>query len=205
VEKIDSVVFRAVPDSDYAAYRKDPEFAYAYDPAYWRRQRQQDESSSWIERALGSAFWKYFIYTLFLGLLAFGLYRIIADNGLYLFYRSPKKVAAGSAGEDDPDIADEDLEARIQDAIKAGNLRLATRFLFIKTLRLMDAQDLIRYQAKATNEDYIRQLGAQEVADRFRYLARAYEHVWYGGFALSQPQYDRLNQYFQDFYNTITV
>jgi hypothetical protein len=203
VEKIDSPVFRTVPDSDFAAYRKDPEFAYAFDPDYWNLHRPPEEPN-WFDRVLGSVFWKYFVYALLLGLLGFALYRIIADNGLSLFYRSPRRAAVAKEEDEDQDLADQDLDTRVQEALSAGNLRLATRYLFIKTLRLMDAQELIRYQAKATNEDYIRQLGAKDVSDRFRYLARAYEHVWYGGFSPSQPQYDRLNQYFQDFYQTIT-
>jgi hypothetical protein len=204
IERVDSPVFRTVPDSDFSAYRKDPDFAYAYDPAYWRlRQTPSSGGLNWLDRALSSVFWRYFVYALLLGLLGVGLYRIIADNGLNLFYRSPRKAAIES-GEEDPDLADQDLDVRVQEALKAGNLRLATRYLFIKTLRLMDAQELIRYQAKSTNEEYIRQLGAQDVSDRFRYLARAYEHVWYGGFNLTQPQFDRLSRYFQDFYQTIT-
>ncbi|MDP4151572.1 MAG: DUF4129 domain-containing protein [Bacteroidota bacterium] len=204
VEKVESPIFRTVPDSDFAVYRRDPEFAYAYDPDYWNLHQPSRERSGWLDRVLGSAFWKYLVYALLLGLLGFGLYRIIADNGLYLFYRSPKRAAAERLGEEDPDLADQDLDAKVEEALRAGNLRLATRYLFIKSLRLLDAQELIRYQTKATNEEYIRQIGSQEVSNRFRYLVRAYEHVWYGGFDLNKLQYDHLNRTFQDFYQIIT-
>ncbi len=41
-------------------------------------------------------------------------------------------------------------------------------------------KDAIRYQAMATDQEYIVQMNAHAQGADFRFLAGAYEYVWYG-------------------------
>jgi hypothetical protein len=201
----DSVVLRAIPDSDMAKYKKDKDFAYANDPAYWMADPPENRNGGHLnlEWIFGSKAFKFFIYALLIGLLIFALYRIISENNLHLFYKAPRRIKNSLGEGDGSDVPDEDIDKLIREAMQAGNQRLTTRYLFLKALRLMNEQELIRYEAKSTNEDYVRQLNGKEQGNGFRFLATAYEYVWYGGFALNESQYERLIEHFQVFYKTI--
>jgi hypothetical protein len=202
----DSVVLRAIPDSDIAKFKRDKDFAYANDPAYWMvdpPDKSQDGPLFRLEWLFGSKGFSYFIYALLIGLLLFALYRIISENNLHLFYKTPRKIKKSPGEGDETDLMDEDIDKLIREAMQAGNQRLTTRYLFLKALRLLDERELIRYETKATNEEYVRQLSGKEQGNSFRFLARAYEYVWYGGFALNESQYERLVDHFQGFYKTI--
>ena len=85
----------------------------------------------------------------------------------------------------------------------AREYRMATRYLYLKTLRHLAGLELIQWHSQATDEEYIRQMNARPQGDSFRWLTSAYERVWYGKFPLDEHQFSRLSQYFQDFYKDI--
>ena len=202
----DTPSLRVVSYSSVNRYQRDPDFAYANDPAYWRRRPPPSSADNcfllFLARFFGSKGFKYFLY-LFLGVVLFyAIYKIARDNNLHIFYRPPRKQpGAGTEAEVDP--LEEDLDKKIAAALQAGDHRLGTRYLFLKALRLLNERELIRYQARATNHEYMLQMASHPQAAPFRFLAGAYEHVWYGDFALNAQQFDRLLHYFQDFYKTI--
>jgi hypothetical protein len=199
----DTVLFRKVPDTEINRYKKDKDFAYANDPAYWVQEPPDNSSGFWIflARLLASRAFRLFVY-IFLGLvLLFALYKIISENKLYLFYRSPKKKIAGPQAI--VGLQEENLEEKIQEAVQARDYRTATRYLFLKTLRLLSEEESIRYHVQATNQEYINQLGSHPQGKNFRLLASAYEHVWYGDFPLTQQQFEQLWQHFREFYKAM--
>ncbi len=77
-------VERSIPDSIAAQWRKDPDFAYANDPAYWQ-QKQKDESPGLVWRLLVSKVFRYFFWILVGGFLLYAIIRIIAENNMRLF------------------------------------------------------------------------------------------------------------------------
>lgn len=200
----DSVTFRTVPDSVITRLKKDKDFAYANDPAYWTREKEnkgENRFFNFLERLLGSNGFKYFIYGLLAAILFYALYKIIAENNLRFFYRQGAKSAA-SPGEG-LSLEEEDLDEGLKRALVAQDHRLAVRYLYLKTLRLLDEKQWIRYHAQATNQEYISQLSGLPQGETFRFLTGAYERVWYGDFAINERQFTSLMQYFQDFYKSI--
>ncbi len=199
----DSVVLRIVPDSVIKKYKADPDFAYANDPEYWKRQPPPAPGPFllWLLRVLASPITRIVIYVLLGAALAYALFRIIADNRLYLFYAKPKKPMGALEGEDD--IHQEDFDEKIREAAASGNFRLATRYLFLKALRLADESKLIRYHPQLTNYEYVQQLAGHPQKESFRMLSNAYEHVWYGGFLLADAQYEWLQQQFEKFNKSV--
>lgn len=197
---------RVLPDSVTRRYRKDRDFAYANDPAYWTREEEnaKDQGGRFglsLARVLASNGFRYFVYILLGGVLLFAGYKIISENNLRLFYRSPSRLPAGGAEE--VTLAEEDLDERLQQAIRAEDYRSGTRYLFLRSLHLLDERQLIRYHTQATNQEYVRQLSGHPQEQRFRFLTGIYEQVWYGELALSREQFEKLSQYYQDFYVTI--
>ena len=71
----------------------------------------------------------------FLAFFLFIIYRIIVVNKLYLFYNS-KKTKAVDEGEV-TDLQDINLDEKIQQALAAGDHRMAVRYMYLKALKLL--------------------------------------------------------------------
>ena len=200
----DTAVFRAVPDSVIATYKKQKDFEYANDPAYWVKAKPEKEERSLWDRFLDGLNKKWlrgFVIFLLIALLVYALYKIIAENRLYLFYSSPKKIAQEHIHE--TDISFEDIEQKIHEAVHAGDFRTAFRFMYLKALKKSADKELIQFHANGTNQEYVNQMSSHPAQKDFRFLTNVYEHVWYGGFTLTQMQFDSLQTQFNNLYHLI--
>lgn len=200
-------VMRSIPDSLIDSYKKEKDFAYANDPAFWLKDKNKNEANKdnrflyFLQNLLSGKGFQYFMYILLGGILVYALIRIMSENNLRLFDRSSRKMQTGTEGA--TELPEEDLEERLRQAVQAGNYRLGVRYLFLKSLRALNDHGMINYHMQATNQDYINQLSGRTQAASFKFLADAYDHVWYGGFLLNEEQYGRLSGYFQDFFRSI--
>ncbi len=202
--KPEDVVFRSVPDSVVTRWKNNRDFAYANDPSWWKEEPVHHKRSlflEWLVRVLFSRGFRYFLYGVLITALVYIVFRIVTDNNMRLFYRSAGKRAIAPGEEASP--LEEDLDAQLKGALDAGDHRLAVRYLYLKALRLLNDGECIRYHIQSTNQEYVRQLGGSEFSGPFRFLTAAYDRVWYGEFAMAEGQFERLYQYFQDFYKSI--
>jgi hypothetical protein len=193
--QVDSVVLRTVPDSAIASAKKNKDFEYANDPEYWKTDPVEDDPPS---KPFTGPGWYLPIKILVIAAIAGALLLVLYK----FFYRAPRR-GVNQQTDKQTAVLEDDLDKKLRQALQARDHRLSTRYLFLKALRLLDERKLIRYQAKATNHEYVLQMSVHEAGPRFGFLAGAYEHVWYGDFSLSEPQFDLLLHYFEDFYKTI--
>lgn len=84
----------------------------------------------------------------------------------------------------------------LKKALRDQDYRLATRILYLKTLRQLSDKGFIRYQPEFTNIDYLIQLRGGGNYDDFARVTRHYEYVWYGKFEVSPDLYERISQDF---------
>jgi hypothetical protein len=200
-EKAEQVAVRSIPDSVVRQWQKDKDFAYANDPAYWQRE-YRDDTPNGFERLLFSQWFGYAVLFLLGCVLLYAIVRIIQDNNLRLFYRSPGKKSSGGGPEEGPGPLGEDLEGQLLHFLQIKDYRQSVRYLYLKSLRLLSDRGLIRYHQESTNHEYLQQLSATPQEAPFRDLTIAYEKVWYGEFPLDDRQFGRLHHYFEDFYKT---
>ena len=201
----DTVVLRSVPDSAINAFKRDKDFAYANDAAYWAKEPVGDNNY----KDFWYYFWSFitsrgvriFVYLLIAAVLIFAFYKIVVENKLYLFYSPPKKLAAIESNE--TDINNEDLEEKIHEAFQVMDYRLAIRYMHLKALRRLDEKGFIHFHSQGTSHEYAVQLSAHKQGKDFRYLTDVYEYVWYGGFTLTQQQAETLQKNFNRFYISI--
>lgn len=194
---------RTIPDTTIDAYRKNPHFAYANDPDYWRHEREEPgQFALWLRRILTSAAFRWFILIALAGLLLFVVIKIVSENNLHAFYRRRVRKTGGE-GEAGGELEEEDLDERLQHYLALGDHRQAVRYLYLRSLRTLGEQGLIRPALQATNQEYLRQLNGTPQERPFRFLTTAYEKVWYGEFALGETQFQRLHQHFVDFDKTV--
>jgi hypothetical protein len=194
---------RTVPDSVIDAYKKDRHFAYANDPAYWQRRREEpNKFTEWLMSVLTSTGFRWFILVALAGLLLWVIIRIVSENNLHMFYRRRVRKTGGDGGAEAV-VEEADLDERLQHYLAVGDHRQAVRYLYLRSLRGLNERGLIRQTLQATNQEYLRQLEGTAQAAPFRFLTTAYEKVWYGEFALGETQFQRLYQHFVDFDKTV--
>jgi hypothetical protein len=201
----DSLIQRSVPDSVVGQWQRDPHFAYANDPDYWRRRSPEPPPGFliWLGRVLSSRGFRYFIYIALGGLILYVIIRIMAENNLGLFYRSAARKKLAGAVPDSEDLSEEDLDQRLEYFLQQKEHRQAVRYLYLKTLRLLSDAGLIVWHPETTNREYLRQLNGTDKEASFRFLTLAYENVWYGEFALGENAFDRVHGHFMEFNKTI--
>ncbi|HEY4208825.1 MAG TPA: DUF4129 domain-containing protein [Puia sp.] len=192
-------VLRSVPDSSVRNWKKSHDFDYANDPNLWKKEPVEEDN--WLQRFFDGAVFRWLIYILLGGVLLYALYKIISENNLRFFYRKPVRLKDTAPAE--AELPVEDLDQLLQLAVGGKDYRMATRYLYLKTLRHLDALEWIRWHGQATDEEYVRQMNARPQGERFRWLTSAYERVWYGKFSLEDHQYTRLSQYFREFQNDV--
>ncbi|GGA87980.1 DUF4129 domain-containing protein [Puia dinghuensis] len=196
-------VLRSLPDSTVHRWQRDPDYAYANDPAYWKIRRQEPSAFSlWLAQLLFSQGFRYTVLLLLGALLLYAIVRISMENNVSLFYRRRSKK--GAAGDEfDESELEEDVDERIQHFLNTGDKRQATRYLYRKSLYMLRDRQLIRWHAESTNQEYLRQLKGTPPEAAFRFLTGAYEMVWYGEFVLSEATFRRLYEHFIQFYKTL--
>ncbi|MBO9201831.1 MULTISPECIES: hypothetical protein [Niastella] len=217
--------FRLVPDSTVHRYQKEEDFAYANDPAYWNLEREREmkekrekelqdmekESAEAVDHKKG--FWDHFndlfagggirtfIYFILALFFVFVIYRLMVVNNLFYF---SKKVRGGAAAHTEAaDIEDGNLDEKIRKAIVAGEYRQAVRYMYLKSLQLLNEKEWIKFHADATNYEYVIQMSKHKLGNDFGFLTRIYDYVWYGEFILSKEQFEIVHNNFSHFYNAV--
>lgn len=200
VERRERIMVRAVPDTVSERMKKEKEFLYANDPSYWKEEKQPEDPAAikMIEAFAKSPLLKGIMYLLIACAAIFVIYQVMIVNNFFIFskYKRNKNVTAST---DEEDLAANDLDQKISQAIQSLDFRGATRYLFLKTLKLLSERNHINLLAKATNREYVRQMHQHHHAKDFEKLTRIYEYVWYGGFNPNHHQFESIHQNFNQF------
>ncbi|MBZ9630107.1 DUF4129 domain-containing protein [Salegentibacter sp. LM13S] len=96
-----------------------------------------------------------------------------------------------------------DIYSLIDEAIRNQNYRLAVRYLYLKSLRLLDQKEHISYRFQKTNEDYINEIKENEIKNQFTKITRLYDFIWYGDFELSKERFEKVNREFTQMENNL--
>jgi hypothetical protein len=206
----DTVTLRTVSESIADSLRRQKAFEYANDPEYWTRADNDEANGSTgfmdaIANFLSRPAVRAFIYILFIALAIFILIRVIVVNRLYIFNRSAKKTGSVSVESTDEEIMSENLDHKIADAVKRNDQRNAVRFLYLKSLQMLDKKGWINFHPQATNYAYRSQVNRYAKGQEFVFLSSVYEHVYYGNFHLTDEQFSRVLNSFNHFHNTLHV
>jgi hypothetical protein len=97
------------------------------------------------------------------------------------------------------DIFNLDYEKEIHLAITRKDYRMATRLLFLGTLKLLSENEFIEYKHEKTNADYLKELSGTGLYKDFFRLTRDFEYTWYGHFELSQNAFEQVAEDFSRF------
>jgi len=81
------------------------------------------------------------------------------------------------------------LDEKLNKAIQDKNFREAIRFYYIKLLKELDINNLIKWQAGKTNRDYKKELRNNPIIESFISLSGIYEYSWYGHFEVDESNF----------------
>ena len=194
----DRLISRIVPDSVVLLAKRDKDFEYANDTAYWKKKKEPKVETDFS--FLRSKWLRVSIILLIGAILLFAFYKIVIENKMYLFYSSPK---ANSKDDEVKEVlAEEDLDEKITESLKANDLRSGIRFMYLKALKRAAEGGLIQFRQQATNQEYVREIKDPALRDQFRFLTGVFEQAWYGGFTFAPQRFETLKMQFELFYKS---
>lgn len=162
-----------------------------------------------IERMLMKAFSRenktareFFAFVIVLAVAVLVFYLIFKDRINLVFYSS-KKGAKPEAVVIEEDIHAIDFESEIQAAKSAGNLRLALRLLFLRSLKKLADSKVIDWRVNKTNRDFVSEIEDVRTKNDFGFLSNIFEYVWYGDFKLKPSFFNSTERKFTDFNQSI--
>ena len=76
-------------------------------------------------------------------------------------------------------------------SIKENNYRLATRYLYLKSLKSLANKKAIEWHFDKTNSDYINEIKDVKVKVLFKRVSYIYDYVWYGEFQIDETSFNK--------------
>lgn len=188
---------------------------YDYDSMQGEAENFLGRAISWFFDKIGQIFGihltpgmyeiiKLIVYSL---LIIFAIYilvkLLVGDNASSLFSRQSKLVAPLNIQEEH--IENVDLDTYIKNALKEENYRLAIRYMYLKSLKLLSLNNLIEWHFEKTNTDYYQEIENISLKENFKKASYLYDNIWYGeysldknGFENAQKDFERLNQHLKN-------
>ena len=156
------------------------------------------KDNSYMNRLLNSMPFNIFFWLLALLFIGFISYNLLFKNGI--FSRRKNKLNPREVEDFEPELVEiSKYDSLIAGAENSGNFNLATRFLFLKTLKLLSEKELIHFAADKTNREYLLEMKLNNYYDEFKSLTLNYEYVWYGKFLIGQNAYQHLKEQYHLF------
>lgn len=91
----------------------------------------------------------------------------------------------------------------IKEAIENRNYRMATRLLYLQSLKQLADKGYIQWQLNKTNSDYIMEVSGKPWQFLFKKLTYSFEYTWYGEMNLANDEFQHLQLQFQQFNNQL--
>jgi hypothetical protein len=125
----------------------------------------------------------------------------LKHNQIGIFSSASEQIKKEQASYDTmpENILEVDYDKAIAAALTDANYRIATRLLFLRTLKTLSSKNIITYGVDKTNFDYLFEISNSPYYNGFANAARNYEYVWYGNFEVNEQQFGLLKSGFDNF------
>ncbi len=187
------------------AIRNSKKFAYAKNLdsllKNWQKKSSnlkvnQNKSVSATDRFFNSYFLKILLWCIALLAVGYILYHLFLSKGVFSRKKSSQKVTPVETQE--TTLEKSDYDALIRQAYHLEDYRMATRYLFLKTLQQLSQRSFIHFAADKTNSSYMKEMPSDKRND-FAKLVLNYEYVWYGHLAIDKNTFDNIEKTFTQF------
>jgi hypothetical protein len=179
---------------------------YKYDRVGPAPKSWWDRFVEWFWRMIGKLFsskggqigFGIFQYVLIIAVLVIIILLVLKNNIRALFYGKSASVQIDFK-EFEEDIHKINFDDLIEDAISKKDFRKAVRLHFLKLLKELTDNNLIKWQIDKTNNDYSIELINSKYNSKFKELALLYEYIWYGDFQLDETNFISTINKFKEF------
>ncbi len=128
------------------------------------------------------------------GLLAVGalylLIRFLIENRISKVFKNEETTIDGFSFIEE-NITEIDFEKLIAQAVESGNYRLATRYLYLKSLKALAKNKVIDWHYDKTNSDYLKEIKNDNTKQLFKRASYVYDYIWYGDFPVDEQLYQK--------------
>lgn len=202
----------SIPADSVAAWKNSREYTYIYTIDSLLKQKinereesfqpvKQSDSNSVVQGLLSSTLLKIIFWCLAIFAVIFLLYK--------LFY-SRANLGKRQAGSAVTEVLPEDLltgemsdyNTLIRQSFLLEDYRMAVRYLFLRTLFVLNEKGHLQWTSEKTNFEYVQEMPIQNKGE-FATLVLNYEYVWYGHLRISRQQFEQIENYFTAFSNKI--
>lgn len=110
--------------------------------------------------------------------------------------RLPQKQDSETLSENIHEIP---FEKAIQNAIQSKDFSLATRLMYLQSLKLLSDRNMISWHENKTNWHYVYELKSEKLRSSFRDITYIFEYVQYGHMPLSETKFAIVQDTFRNF------
>lgn len=186
-----SIKVREFPEQDIQEFKNDPDFIYnrpVGDSLGWW-DRLLYEIQRWLSDLTGDInlnwLYKLILYVICPLILLYVILRLLKIPVLSLFYDPGGSRPASGRGLED-NIHHVNFDAEIKKKIENQHYREAVRYMYLKVLKDLTDQQIIRWFPGKTNHEYFDEINDPDLREQFKELTYYYEYIWYGDFPVDK-------------------
>ena len=144
---------------------------------------------------------EYIVYGLLGVIVLYLLIKFLLENPVSSVFKTENKDIEGfSYVEENREQID--FENLISKALKEKNYRLATRYLYLKSLKSLANKQIIEWHYEKTNSDYLNEIKDSQLKTLFKRVSYIYDYVWYGEFPIDEESFNKNKADFNDLIKT---
>ena len=133
---------------------------------------------------------EYIVYGLLGVIVLYLLIKFLLENPVSSVFKTENKDIEGFSYVEE-NIEQINFENLISKALKEKNYRLATRYLYLKSLKSLANKQIIEWHYEKTNSDYLNEIKDSQLKTLFKRVSYIYDYVWYGEFPIDEESFNK--------------
>jgi hypothetical protein len=133
---------------------------------------------------------EYIVYGLLGVIVLYLLIKFLLQNPVSSVFKTENKTIDGFSYVEE-NIEQIDFDKLINKALKGNNYRLATRYLYLKSLKVLANKKTIDWHYEKTNTDYFNEIKDLKTKALFKRVSYIYDYVWYGEFSIDEVSFNK--------------
>lgn len=133
---------------------------------------------------------EYIIYGLLGIIVLYLLIKFLLQNPVSTVFKTENKTIEGFNYVEE-NIEKVDFDTLIKQALKDSNYRLATRYMYLKSLKALASKKTIDWHYDKTNTDYLNEIKDTTLKALFKRVSYIYDYVWYGEFPIDEARFNK--------------
>lgn len=145
---------------------------------------------------------EYIVYGLLGLIVLYLLIKFLLQNPISSVFKTEAKAIAGFSYVEEH-LEHVDFDQLINTSLKENNYRLATRYLYLKSLKSLANTNTIEWHFDKTNTDYINEIKDLKLKGMFKRVSYIYDYIWYGEFPIDEASFNKNKDDFNELIKTV--